>query len=1019
MINISDGGYVIFAKKRDKMTQKTIKARILLRSDTATQLAFTNPVLYKNELAIEKDTGKKKLGDGSTSYNNLPYLEKTIWNEIKNVPTAFTPAEHTHNYAGSSSAGGAATSANKLNTSAGDAGTPIYFKDGVPVECTSLSLEVKGNADTATTAEKLSINAGSPTKPIYFTGGIPVNTTYELNATVPKDAKFTDTVYTHPYYAEKANDLYKITVTKEGHVSGVYPVTKEDITKLGIPAQDTVYVHPNTHEASMVTGLASIATSGQYSDLIGAPTSIAADGGNADTVGGHTVGTNVPANAVFTDKNVTSTLATTTKAYITGTTSETTNTGTQVFDTGVYLGNGAGELVAAKFTGSLNGVAAKATADANGNTITSTYATKAEVGGIKYAASASVGGAATSANKINTDAGSATQPIYFNNGIPVKTTYTLGTSVPANAKFTDTTYVTGTSETEGLTKLYSVTGTNTDGTMTQEAISNIFTGLNEADASTIEAVSALNDKLSNVITNAYTKEEINTLLGNSTVGELAFTDSEWNGDIASGYTLTKELGLAKVLGVYQGNSASGYKAVEADNINISAGGTLTLTSPNSFEGSIILSATMAFDSSVADRVDEVIDGKVDDSVTANIGDRVSSAVAGEMAEHNADTSAHEAALANYVDLTSSQTISGRKIFNGGINLAGANWISADSNITWYSGSPNTIRGILNFSNYSGTAARAEKLTTSAGSENTPVYFKDGVPVECTGIGLDSVMPINYDDTSTTTFGFEVINNELYLLSSLSEDSSAIATLNAQIPWSNILNSPFNIMYNAYSNGLWKFSTNEYGQVVGAEAVTKADIDILDIMGTTVEIKADNANKTSFIPFVSGSGEQELKYYTNLTFNPNSGALTATKVYNAVYADYAEFFPRGEETEAGDIIALDMNSEEEKYIKATADSIIAGVHSNEFAHIIGGEEAPEGKDFVEHNMSNFIPVSLAGRVHVKVSGTVKKGDYIIASDIPGIGVASNNPANQRSIVGYAVESSNNKDIKKVLVRVKGA
>lgn len=58
----------------------------------------------------------------------------------------------------------------------------------------------------------------------------------------------------------------------------------------------------------------------------------------------------------------------------------------------------------------------------------------------KYAGSSSAGGAATSANKINTDAGSATNPVYFANGIPVKTTYTLGASVPSGAKFTDTVY---------------------------------------------------------------------------------------------------------------------------------------------------------------------------------------------------------------------------------------------------------------------------------------------------------------------------------------------------------------------------------------------------------------------------------------------------------------------------------------------------------------------------------------------------------------------------------------------------
>lgn len=55
-----------------------------------------------------------------------------------------------------------------------------------------------------------------------------------------------------------------------------------------------------------------------------------------------------------------------------------------------------------------------------------------------YAGSSSAGGAATSANKLNTNAGSATQPVYFANGIPVATTYTLGKSVPSDAKFTDT-----------------------------------------------------------------------------------------------------------------------------------------------------------------------------------------------------------------------------------------------------------------------------------------------------------------------------------------------------------------------------------------------------------------------------------------------------------------------------------------------------------------------------------------------------------------------------------------------------
>lgn len=59
-------------------------------------------------------------------------------------------------------------------------------------------------------------------------------------------------------------------------------------------------------------------------------------------------------------------------------------------------------------------------------------------------------GSATSAGKLNTNAGSATQPVYFSGGVPVKTTHTLNASVPANAKFTDTTYSAATTSAAGL-----------------------------------------------------------------------------------------------------------------------------------------------------------------------------------------------------------------------------------------------------------------------------------------------------------------------------------------------------------------------------------------------------------------------------------------------------------------------------------------------------------------------------------------------------------------------------------------
>ena len=59
---------------------------------------------------------------------------------------------------------------------------------------------------------------------------------------------------------------------------------------------------------------------------------------------------------------------------------------------------------------------------------------KINIGGTEYDLKAATSDA------LNANAGSATQPVYFANGVPVKTTYTLGASVPSGAKFTDTVY---------------------------------------------------------------------------------------------------------------------------------------------------------------------------------------------------------------------------------------------------------------------------------------------------------------------------------------------------------------------------------------------------------------------------------------------------------------------------------------------------------------------------------------------------------------------------------------------------
>lgn len=151
----------------------------------------------------------------------------------------------------------------------------------------------------------------------------------------------------------------------------------------------------------------------------------------------------------------------------------------------------------------------------------------------------------------------------------------------------------------------------------------------------------------------------------------------------------------------------------------------------------------------------------------------------------------------------------------------------------------------------------------------------------------------------------------------------------------------------------------------------------------------------------------------------TGTISGTKVVNAVWNDYAEYFERGEETEVGDIVALDLSSSEERYVKALNGDIVAGVHSDSYGHIIGGKELPEGYSgtFEEYNDPKFIPVGLKGRVKCKVIGNIKKGDRIYASDIAGVGETRNEKSHEDSFLGYACEDYNGDKIGIVKVLLK--
>lgn len=136
------------------------------------------PTIGDGELTIKVGNGAEKASGDKTftanqSANTDIILPVYTITETDTLLNDKANSSHTHNYAGSSSAGGPATSANKLNTNnVGSETVPVYFKDGIPV-VTGLTLDrdISGNAETATIAGKvehaLNISVGGTPKGSY------------------------------------------------------------------------------------------------------------------------------------------------------------------------------------------------------------------------------------------------------------------------------------------------------------------------------------------------------------------------------------------------------------------------------------------------------------------------------------------------------------------------------------------------------------------------------------------------------------------------------------------------------------------------------------------------------------------------------------------------------------------------------------------------------------------------------------------------------------------------------------
>lgn len=237
------------------MANVTLNSRVVVRNDTASNWNTSNPILLKGEIGFELGGSeiKFKIGDGTNTWSNLPYFEAglTVLSGV-NAPATSTAGKLGQLYYASSN--------QKLYMCYTSSGSIYVWKQIVSPDDLS------------------DLGVGDMLKSLYDTnndGKVDVseslyNSAANQNATIDDNgAASTDVIYT----SKKIDDTYVAKVDGKGLSTNDY--TTAEKTKLaGIADGAEANVQSDWNETD--------STSDAF--IKNKPTSMPADGGNADTV---------------------------------------------------------------------------------------------------------------------------------------------------------------------------------------------------------------------------------------------------------------------------------------------------------------------------------------------------------------------------------------------------------------------------------------------------------------------------------------------------------------------------------------------------------------------------------------------------------------------------------------------------------------------------------------------------------------------------------------------------------------
>lgn len=345
---------------------------------TTTELNYIDGVTSNIQNQLDNKASKShihtvaNISDLTATATELNYMDG-VKSNVQTQLDGKAASGHTHNYAGSSSSGGAAASANKLNT-----------------------------------------NAGSTTQPVYFKDGIPVVTTYTLEKSVPSNAVFTDSHYSSKNVVGATNatsntstaltngNVY-INSVENGSVTSSHKISGSGATTVTTDTNGNIIISSTDNNTTY--------------NAAGSALGLVKSGGDVTiTSGVITVNDDSHNHTIANIDNLQSSLDAK-QATITGAAS--TITSSNLTANRALISNGSGKVAVSDVTNTelsyLDGVTSNIQTQLDGKSSTShTH---------KYAGSSSVGGSATSAVKLDTvTAGDANTPVYFSGGKPVACT---------------------------------------------------------------------------------------------------------------------------------------------------------------------------------------------------------------------------------------------------------------------------------------------------------------------------------------------------------------------------------------------------------------------------------------------------------------------------------------------------------------------------------------------------------------------------------------------------------------------